>query len=275
MRCSDFNDLHSVINMSFCPKAALNKIFGVFVPLCTQVLSHVWLCNPMDCSLPGSSVCGIFQARILEWVSIFYFRRSTQPRYWICVSCNSWQLCLLSLSHLGSPENSSITVPRYGISENPEESLLFNCEYLWELPFVKFFFYWFSEWNIFGFKCKNVYTQRWMVLAKKSSHLFTRTLTIFLFLFRLPWWLSKESACNAGDLGLIPELGRYPGGGHGNPLQYPCLENPQGQRNLAGYSPWGRKESDTTERLSTFSSLSLQILFFLHPSSLYAYSNVF
>ena len=139
MRCSDFNDLHSVINMSFCPKAALNKIFGVFVPLCAQVLSHVWLCNPMDCNLPGSSVCGIFQARILEWVSIFYFRRSTQPRYWICVSCNSWQLCLLSLSHLGSPENSSITVPRYGISENPEESLLFNCEYLWELPFVKHF----------------------------------------------------------------------------------------------------------------------------------------
>ena len=36
----------------------------------------------------------------------------------------------------------------------------------------------------------------------------------------------KEYACNVGDLGLIPELGRSPGGGHGNPLQYPCLENP-------------------------------------------------
>ena len=35
----------------------------------------------------------------------------------------------------------------------------------------------------------------------------------------------KESACNAGDLGLIPVLGRSPGGGHGNPLQYFCLEN--------------------------------------------------
>ena len=61
----------------------------------------------------------------------------------------------------------------------------------------------------------------------------------------------KESACNAGDLGLIPGLGKYPGGGHGNPLQYSCLENPHGQRSLAGYSPWGCKESDTTERLST------------------------
>ena len=47
----------------------------------------------------------------------------------------------------------------------------------------------------------------------------------------------EESACNAGDLGLIPGLGRSPGRGHGNPLQCSCLENPQGQRSLAGYSP--------------------------------------
>ena len=42
----------------------------------------------------------------------------------------------------------------------------------------------------------------------------------------------KESTYNAGDLGLIPGLGRSPGGGHGNPLQYSCLENPHGQRSL-------------------------------------------
>ena len=61
----------------------------------------------------------------------------------------------------------------------------------------------------------------------------------------------KESACNEGDLDSIPGLGRCPGGGHGNPFLYFYLENPHGQRSLAGYSPWGRKESDTTERLST------------------------
>ena len=61
----------------------------------------------------------------------------------------------------------------------------------------------------------------------------------------------KESTCNAGDLGLIPRLGRSPGGGHGNPLQYSCLENPHGQRSLVGYSPWARKELDMTEWLST------------------------
>ena len=60
----------------------------------------------------------------------------------------------------------------------------------------------------------------------------------------------KESTCNVGDLGLIPRLGRPPGGGHDNPLQYSCLENPHGLRSLMGYSPWGHKESDMTERLS-------------------------
>ena len=62
---------------------------------------------------------------------------------------------------------------------------------------------------------------------------------------------SKEYACNAGDLGSIPGLGRSPGGRQGHPLQCSCLENPHGQRSLAGYSPWGHRESDTTERLST------------------------
>ena len=57
----------------------------------------------------------------------------------------------------------------------------------------------------------------------------------------------KESACNAADVGLIPGLGRSPERGHGNPLQYSCLENPHCQRRLVGYSPWGCKESDTTE----------------------------
>ena len=49
----------------------------------------------------------------------------------------------------------------------------------------------------------------------------------------------KESTCNAGDLGLIPGLGRSPGGGKGYPLQYSGLENSHGQRSLEGYSPWG------------------------------------
>ena len=49
------------------------------------------------------------------------------------------------------------------------------------------------------------------------------------------------SAEDVRDTGLIPGLGRSPGGGYGNPLQYSCLENPHGQRSLAGYSPGGCK----------------------------------
>ena len=54
----------------------------------------------------------------------------------------------------------------------------------------------------------------------------------------------KEPIYDAGDIrdvDLIPGLGRSPGGGHGNPLQYSCLGNPHGQRSLAGYSPKGRR----------------------------------
>ena len=60
----------------------------------------------------------------------------------------------------------------------------------------------------------------------------------------------KESACSAGDLGSVPGLGRSLVG-HGNPLQYSCLESPHGQRSLVGYGPWGHKESDMTEQLNT------------------------
>ena len=67
--------------------------------------------------------------------------------------------------------------------------------------------------------------------------------------------LVKNLPANAGDLrdlGSIPRLGRAPGEGNGNPLQYSCLETPmdRGGRQ-AGYSPWGPKESDMTECAST------------------------
>ena len=56
---------------------------------CAQSFSCVWLCDPMDCSPPGSSVRGIYQARVLEWVSIFSSRRSSGPKNWTCISWGS------------------------------------------------------------------------------------------------------------------------------------------------------------------------------------------
>ena len=64
---------------------------------------------------------------------------------------------------------------------------------------------------------------------------------------------SKESACNAGDLGLMTGSGRSSGEGNGNPLQYSCLENSMDigiPCSLVDYSPCGHKELDMTERLT-------------------------
>ena len=45
------------------------------------------LCDPIDCSLPGSAVYGIFQAIVLEWIAVSFSRESSQPRAWTWVSC--------------------------------------------------------------------------------------------------------------------------------------------------------------------------------------------
>ena len=66
----------------------------------------------------------------------------------------------------------------------------------------------------------------------------------------------KESACNAGDLGSIPGLGRSPGEGNGNPLQCSCLENPM-DRGAWRAADRGRRESDVTEHISVCTSLLL------------------
>ena len=72
----------------------------VLVVVVILSLSHVRLCDLMDCSMPGSSVHGIFQARILQWVAMSFSRRSSQPRDWTQVSC----IVGSCLSHQGSPE---------------------------------------------------------------------------------------------------------------------------------------------------------------------------
>ena len=68
------------------------------------------------------------------------------------------------------------------------------------------------------------------------------------------WCYGKESACNAGDsrdAGLIPELGRFPGGGNGNLLQYSCLKNPM-ERGSWQLTVHGVAVLDMTEQLRTW-----------------------
>ena len=72
----------------------------------------------------------------------------------------------------------------------------------------------------------------------------------------LPWCLSWERIfLQCGRPVFDPWVGQIPWRrGHGHPLQYSCLKNSRGQRSLAGYSPWGHKESDSTEWLSLSNS---------------------
>ena len=84
----------------------------------------------------------------------------------------------------------------------------------------------------------------------------------------------KKLPANAGDIrdvGSIPGLGRSPGGGHGNPLQSSCLENPV-YRGAWGYRPRGRKESGTTEvtgmparRIVPLRKKSDNVIFIVNP----------
>ena len=85
---------------SICPQSL---IFLSYVCVHTQLCQI--LHDPMDCIPPGSSVHGIFQARILQWVAISFSRGSSQPRHRTHISCVSYigRQLLYQLSHQGSP----------------------------------------------------------------------------------------------------------------------------------------------------------------------------
>ena len=88
------------------------------------------------------------------------------------------------------------------------------------------------------------------ILDFYSSYIPTHEIPCLYIFTSLVAQTVKALVCNAGDPGSIPWLGRSPGEGNGNPLQYSCLENSMdGGYMDGGYSPWGHKESDMTECL--------------------------
>ena len=106
-RCSGWFQIHQGQEL----KVLRAAYFLVDSPLelCACMLNHqsyLTHCNPMDCSLPGPSVHGIIQARLLEWVAIFSTRGSSWPKGWTCVSCISRQI----LYHSATKE-----VPPFGL----------------------------------------------------------------------------------------------------------------------------------------------------------------
>ena len=156
----------------------------------------------MDCSLPGFSIHGILQARTLKWVAISF------SNAW------KWKVKVKSLRCvrlLATPWTAAYQAP---------PSMGFSRQQYWS-----------------GVPLPSPTTNLDRVLKSLRQH----------FANKCPYSQSyasgsdgKESACNAGDLGLIPQLRRSHVGEYGNPLQHSCLENPHGQRSLEDYSPWGR-----------------------------------
>ena len=104
--CSSYYYLHTV-RVRRCVCACVCVCVSACVRMCSQLLSPIWLsCNPMDWSLLGSSVHGIFQARILELVAISFSRGSSPPRdgtylpcfdRWVLHPCTTWVSIIILL----------------------------------------------------------------------------------------------------------------------------------------------------------------------------------
>ena len=100
--------------------------------------------------------------------------------------------------------------------------------------------------------------QQWMkahLASHPCQHLLLSVFQIFCIVIRCVVFpggsVVKNPPANAGDVGLIPWSGRFPGGGNGNSFQHSCFGKSCGQRSLVGYNPWGLKELDMTEHTHT------------------------
>ena len=184
---------------------------------CWKAESCPTLCDHMDCSPPGSSVLGISQTRIVEWVANSFSRGSSQPKDQTCVSCipciGRWILyCWATWEAI----NKCIQ----GVGRR----LLTAKEMLLSRASAKHFIV--PIWVFLVVKTETaevVWGCRWPGTGT------TQTLVI-VYERHIGWGFpcgsdSKESSHNAGNLGLIPGLGRFPGEGKGYPLQYSGLEN--------------------------------------------------
>jgi len=176
----------------------------------------------MDCSLPGPSVYEILQARILEWVAI---------------SLSTWL---------------------YNMHQ--------NLKYTFSLTSKSQFLYFIISAKTCTWMCTVILSSVFILIKIIHAHSFKNEIILQGLLLKTTLPISRSSGTSLvaqmvknrpampGDPSSIPGLGRSPGEGNGNPLQYSCLENPMDKRSLVGYSPWGHKESDTTGRLTDTSN---------------------
>ena len=186
----------------------MTRSFHIVVVLVAQ--SCPTLCNTVDCSPPGSSAHGILQARILEWVAISSSRGSSQPRGWTWVSCIAGRF--------------------FTVWATREFHLVFFCFAVTQgcqiiLP----------PSNCFCIFIKNYLTIHlwgcfWTLFYSIVYMYYISEYILVYFLLGFPGGSVVKNlpaiARDSGDRGSTPGSGRPPGGGNGNPLQYPWLGNP-------------------------------------------------
>ena len=172
------------------------------------------LCDPIDGSPLGFPVPGILQARTLEWVAISF------SNAW------KWKVKVKLLSRVPLFETAWTAAyqapPSMGFSRQEYWSGLPLPSPTKYLPYSK----WFCMLIVIII---TIFTSHTVRISKKDAYYLQLLQTLYIYNFihnGLPWWIRQyKIACNAGDVGLIPGLGRSPGERNGNALQYSCLEN--------------------------------------------------
>ena len=197
------------------------------------------LCYPMDCTPPGSSVHGILQARILEWVAISFSTRSSQTRDWTSVFCIGWQI-LYHLSHQGSPRETFVM-------------LWAEQEHFCRVFYVLF---WKSSWQCWlkiirktHFPCArhllHVYVLRMSYSVLFSSLILSKEPTAAPFTkytFNGCWWSWIETIIKTSIY-----LWGFPGGTSGKEHVCQCRKGNAGSVSLGG--------EDLQEEMATHSSI--------------------
>ena len=156
------------------------------------------LCDPIDCSLPGSSVHGIFQARVLEWIAISFSRGSSQPRDWTQVSCivdrrfTVWATReeIYSLSHS--------VVPSITLQWSLGKAFLSFCPILWNSAF---------KWVYLFFSPLSFISLLFSAICKASSdnhfaflHFFLLEMVLVIAFWIMLWTSAHSSSSTLSDL---------------------------------------------------------------------------
>ena len=173
-------------------------------------------------------------------------------------SCLNFILTSHGLSFSEGPEGlASVSISLMGHSFSHTQSWLHThvLSILWDFLFG---LPWWFSWKRIRLQCRRPRLDSWVgKFGWRRDRLPTPR-----FLGFSCGLAGKEFTCNVGDLGLIPGLGRYPGGGKGYPLQYSGLEN-----SMDCIRPWGSKESDMTDFLSLHFT-SIWLLNYVEPCDL-------